>query len=315
MLRLRFHGRGGQGAKVASRVLGTAAFLEGCSVQDFPLYGAERRGAPIAAFARIGKAPIMERGVITEPDVVIVLDETLMRDPRAKPVSGLKEGGVVFINTPCSPEEAQSKYELAARVITLDLTKIGLEILGFPVLSTLAGAVAARIVGLKEASVLTAVEQEIARIVTNSALIEKNKEAARRSFNALTPVEIKTREGGVQQGSTVMSMPYEPARVSSPTINALGNTPLRKTGNWRCFKPVWDLDPCTGCTICAQKCPEGCISIDDEGFPAVDYDNCKGCLICVEECPHRAITAVREDHTAPLSARAQEQKQEAMVEQ
>jgi pyruvate ferredoxin oxidoreductase gamma subunit len=309
MLRLRFHGRGGQGAKVASRVLGTAAFLEGCYAQDFPLYGAERRGAPIAAFTRIGKAPIMERGVITEPDVVIVMDETLMRDPRAKPVSGLKKGGVVFINTPCSPEEAQSTYELSAQVITLDLTKIGLEILGRPILSTLAGAVAARIVGLKEASVLTAVEQEISKIVTDSALVEKNKEAARRSFNALAPAEIKTRKS-VRKGSAVMTMPYEPALVSSPTINAIGNTPLRKTGNWRCFKPVWDLDLCTKCTICAQKCPEGCISIDEEGYPVVDYDNCKGCLICVEECPRGGITAVRENHTASLSTQVKKQEQE-----
>ena len=312
MLRLRFHGRGGQGAKVASRVLGTAAFLEGCYAQDFPLYGAERRGAPIAAFTRIGKAPIMERGVITNPDVVIVMDETLMRDPRAKPVSGLKEGGVVFINSPCSPEDAQSTYELTARVITLDLTKIGLEILGMPVLSTLAGAGAARIIGLKEASVLTAVEQEIGKIVTESELVEKNIEAARHSFNALTPVEIKTRET-VRKGSAVTSMPYEPALVSSPTINAIGNAPLRKTGNWRCFRPVWDLELCTKCTICSQKCPEGCISIDDEGYPTVDYDNCKGCLICVEECPHKAITAVRENHTASLSLRAQEQEQEEEV--
>jgi len=314
MLRLRFHGRGGQGAKVASRVLGTAAFLEGCSAQDFPLYGAERRGAPIAAFTRIGKAPIMERGVITEPDVVIVMDQTLMRDPRAKPVSGLKEGGVVFINTSCSPEEAQREYELAAQVLTLDLTKIGLEILGIPVLSTLAGAVAARIVGLKEASLLAAVEQEIFKIVTDSALVEKNREAARRSFNALIPVEIKTRKA-VRKGSAVISMPYEPALVSSPTINAIGNTPLRKTGNWRVFRPVWDLDLCTKCTICAQKCPEGCIAIDAEGFPVVDYDNCKGCLICVEECPHGAITAIRENHTTSSSARAKEQEQEEEVVQ
>ncbi len=306
MLRLRFHGRGGQGAKVASRVLGTAAFLEGCYAQDFPLYGAERRGAPIAAFTRIGKAPIMERGVITEPDIVIVMDETLMHDPRAKPISGLKEGGVVFINSACSAEDMKREYELTAPVITLDLTKIGLEILGIPILSTLAGAVAARIVGLEEASLLAAVEQEISKIVTDSALIGKNKEAARCSFNALTPVEITTRKA-FRTGSAVTSMPYEPALVSSPTIKATGNTPLRKTGNWRVFRPVWDLDLCTKCSICAQKCPEGCISIDDEGFPRADYDNCKGCLICVEECPRGGIKAVRENHTAPSSTRAREE--------
>ena len=112
MLRLRFHGRGGHGAKVASRVLGTAAFYERYYAQDFPLYGAERRGAPIAAFTRISKEPILERGVIAEPDIVIVMDETLLDDPLAHPLLGLKEGGVVFINTTHRPVEAKSKYKV-----------------------------------------------------------------------------------------------------------------------------------------------------------------------------------------------------------
>src|SRR5574337_1184113 len=99
MLRLRFHGRGGQGAKVASRVLGTAAFLEGYYAQDFPLYGAERRGAPISAFTRISKEPILERGVITEPDIIMIMDETLLDDMQAHPLSGLPDGGIVFVNT------------------------------------------------------------------------------------------------------------------------------------------------------------------------------------------------------------------------
>jgi pyruvate ferredoxin oxidoreductase gamma subunit len=89
MLRLRFHGRGGQGAKVVSRVLGTTAFLDGYYAQDFPLYGAERRGTPITAFTRISEEPIMERGIISEPDIVTVMDETLLYDPMAMPVSGI----------------------------------------------------------------------------------------------------------------------------------------------------------------------------------------------------------------------------------
>src|SRR3989337_3336488 len=141
MFRVRFHGRGGQVAKIASRLLGTAAFLEGYYAQDFPLYGAERRGAPIAAFTRISKEPILERGVIAGPDIVIVMDETLLEDPLAHPLLGLKEGGVVFINTTHSPVEAKPKNKVKAQTITLDITGIGLEMLGSSVLSTLAGGV------------------------------------------------------------------------------------------------------------------------------------------------------------------------------
>ena len=146
--RIRFHGRGGQGAKVASRALGSAAFYEGYYAQDFPLYGAERRGAPIAAFTRISDEPILERGIIFEPDIVIIIDETLLNDPIAMPLSGVKEGGVVFINTTYQTDKAKARYKISANVITLDLTKIGIDMLGAPVLSALAGSVGARILGL-----------------------------------------------------------------------------------------------------------------------------------------------------------------------
>ena len=102
--RIRFHGRGGQGAKVASRILGTTAFLGGFYAQDFPLYGAERRGAPILACTRISSEPILERGVVSDPDGIIILDETLLDDTAANPLSGLKNGGIVFINTTHTPE-------------------------------------------------------------------------------------------------------------------------------------------------------------------------------------------------------------------
>lgn len=295
MLRLRFHGRGGQGARVASRIAGTAAFFEGYYVQDFPLYGAARRGAPITAFMRVSEESIMERGVISEPDIVIIMDETLVYDALARPLSGLKKGGIVFINTTHSPAEAENKYKVAAQVITLDITRISLDMIGRAVLSTLAGGVASRIVGLSEDSLKRAVEKEISEILIERGLILKNVEAALYCYNAIQPLEIKTTEV-IWEGSPVISMPFENALISSPAINTSGNTPLRKTGNWRIFKPVWDYDKCTRCMTCVTSCPDGCIAIDEEGLPYTDYDNCKGCMVCVEECPAKAIEREREVH-------------------
>ena len=83
MYRIRFHGRGGQGMKTASRILGTAFFLEGFEVQDAPRYGAERRGAPIFAYVRANRQAIQERGVIHRPDLVIVADDSLVPVPGA----------------------------------------------------------------------------------------------------------------------------------------------------------------------------------------------------------------------------------------
>jgi len=295
VFRVRFHGRGGQGARVANRVLGTAAFFEGYYVQDFPLYGAARRGAPVTAFTRISEEPVMERGVISEPDIVIIMDETLLYDALAMPLSGLKKGGVVFINTTHSPEEALDKYKFTAQVITLDITKISLDMLGRAVLSTLAGGAASRIVGLSEDFLKKSVEKEASKILTERALIVKNIDAAAYCYNAIKPVEIRTTEVLLER-SPVIDMPFEAALTSSPAINAVGNTPSRKTGNWRIFKPVWDHDRCTRCMTCVMSCPDGCITIDENGFPYTDYDNCKGCMVCVEECPAKAIEREREVH-------------------
>ncbi|OGP12342.1 MAG: hypothetical protein A2055_01870 [Deltaproteobacteria bacterium GWA2_47_9] len=71
---------------------------------------------------------------------------------------------------------------------------------------------------------------------------------------------------------------------------------MRKTGNMRIFRPVWDYEKCTKCMTCVARCPDGCIAVNENGFPYTDYDNCKGCMICAEECPADAITAEREVH-------------------
>ncbi len=99
MLRTRFHGRGGQGMKTASRILGSAAFHSGLVVQDSPVYGAERRGAPMAAFTRIAREPIHERGAITRPDLVVVAGDSLLSDPAAQPLAGCDETSTVLVNS------------------------------------------------------------------------------------------------------------------------------------------------------------------------------------------------------------------------
>ncbi len=99
MYRIRFHGRGGQGMKTASRILGTAFFLEGYEVQDAPRYGAERRGAPIFAFVRADHKPINERGIIPQADLVVVADDTLVPVPAAGVLAGMDGHTVLLINS------------------------------------------------------------------------------------------------------------------------------------------------------------------------------------------------------------------------
>ena len=121
MRELRFHGRGGQGAVVASKVLAVALFREGHSVQSFPAFGVERRGAPVTAFLRAAREPIRLRCEITHPDEIIVLDATLMT--AIDVTAGLKPGGRILINSE-APPEAYDNLLQRFRVATVDATAI-----------------------------------------------------------------------------------------------------------------------------------------------------------------------------------------------
>lgn len=121
MRELRIHGRGGQGAVIASKVLAVALFREGLEVQSFPAFGVERRGAPVTAFLRFADTPIRLRCEITAPDDLIVLDATLVG--AIDVAAGLKPGGLIVVNSERPPEELTA---LAGRfrVATVDASGI-----------------------------------------------------------------------------------------------------------------------------------------------------------------------------------------------
>ena len=107
MIEIRFHGRGGQGAVVASRLLAVAAAGEGKDVQSFPFFGVERRGAPVTAFTKIDSGRIYVKSMIYEPDYVVVMDPSLLT--AVDVTSGLKEDGVLLVNSGRSPEEMKEE--------------------------------------------------------------------------------------------------------------------------------------------------------------------------------------------------------------
>ncbi|HLB37676.1 MAG TPA: 2-oxoacid:acceptor oxidoreductase family protein [Gemmatimonadales bacterium] len=121
MRELRFHGRGGQGTVVASKLLAVALFREGRQVQSFPAFGVERRGAPVTAFLRVSDAPILLRCEITQPDDLIILDATLIGATDV--TAGLKAGGSILINSQRSPD-AYPDLAGRFRVATVDASAI-----------------------------------------------------------------------------------------------------------------------------------------------------------------------------------------------
>jgi 2-oxoacid:acceptor oxidoreductase gamma subunit (pyruvate/2-ketoisovalerate family) len=129
MIEIRFHGRGGQGAVTAARLLAEAAFNEGKYCQAFPSFGAERRGAPVLAFTRIDNKQIRIRTLVYEPNYVVVLDPTLLEVINV--AAGLKKGGIIVVNAKEVPEELKTW-----KVATVDATTIALEFLGSPITNT-----------------------------------------------------------------------------------------------------------------------------------------------------------------------------------
>jgi 2-oxoisovalerate ferredoxin oxidoreductase gamma subunit len=179
MIELRIHGRGGQGAVVASKVLAEAAFLRGHYVQSYPDYGVERRGAPVAAFARIAEPgdDFFVRQDIREPNHLLVLDASLLGS--APTLSGLKRGGWVVVNTPEPP--AGLAVPTDYRVATVDAAEIavrhGLGSRAQPVVNT---AILGAFVRATGVVTLDALLEAIDREVPVKA--EENRAAATEAF-------------------------------------------------------------------------------------------------------------------------------------
>ena len=126
---IRWHGRGGQGSKTAANLLAEAASDAGMYIQAFPEYGPERMGAPVVAFNRIGDEPITIHSNVSNPDVVIVLDATLIG--KVNLAEGLRPDGVLIINTNQTPAAIRAKLKLNhGKVYTVDASKISLETIG-----------------------------------------------------------------------------------------------------------------------------------------------------------------------------------------
>ncbi len=128
ILEIRIHGRGGQGAKTASQFIAEAALGEGKNIQAFPEYGPERAGAPMKAYDRISDKPITTYAPVVNPDVVIVIDPTLIES--ANVTEGLTEDGILIVNTPKSYKEIRKETGFKGKIHTVDATKIAIGTVG-----------------------------------------------------------------------------------------------------------------------------------------------------------------------------------------
>jgi pyruvate ferredoxin oxidoreductase gamma subunit len=271
LIEIRFHGRGGQGAVTASRIIAIAAYEEGKYSQAIPMYGTERRGAPLTAFVRIDDVRVRERELVHNPEISIVLDPLIAKQQMV--VDNLIPGGLVLLNTKDEPEDVKLGGDF--KIATVDATTIALETLGRPITNTAILGAFAKVTGMIS---VESIEKAIKKNFPGR-IGEMNVAAVRRSYE-----EVK---GPVQ--ATVKTAPEEKV-----DIHVGGYGVLKDVSSWRVFTPEIDSDKCISCKACWIFCPETAIEWDEETKkPSIRYNACKGCGVCANECPVDAIEMVR----------------------
>ncbi|MDD3725705.1 MAG: 2-oxoacid:acceptor oxidoreductase family protein [Candidatus Ratteibacteria bacterium] len=186
---VRWHGRGGQGAKTAALLFGDAALSTGKYIQAFPEYGPERMGAPVQSFNRISNNPIRDHSGIERPDVVVVLDVTLVG--QIDVTDGLDpDKGLLIVNTPLGPEEIKKKIGYSGRVYTVDASRIAKETIGRDIPNTPMMGALVRVTGVIDVdNLLEDTKKKLEKKFRNRPeIVEGNISAIKRAYNEVKGV-------------------------------------------------------------------------------------------------------------------------------
>jgi pyruvate ferredoxin oxidoreductase gamma subunit len=175
MLEIRIHGRGGQGSVTAAQILAISAFYDGKQSQAFPRFGVERRGAPVEAFCRIDDNPIHVRSQVYTPDLLLVLEPSLMQSVDV--TSGLKEGATIIVNT--SQPITDKKYS-KFKVSTVDASKVALDIFKADIVNTAILGAFSKVTGVVSLKAINKSVEE--RFAGKPHIIDMNKEAVKRVY-------------------------------------------------------------------------------------------------------------------------------------
>jgi pyruvate ferredoxin oxidoreductase gamma subunit len=176
MIEMRFHGRGGQGAVTSAELVAQAVIASGKYATAFPSFGPERRGAPVVAFARVADEPIRVRAKVYNPDVVLVLDPSLLEI--VQPTGGLRDNGILIINSSKDPETVRKELSYEGKLAIVDASRIAREVIGLPITNTTMVGALLKGTGLLETDEL---QQPFRRRFGKIA--ERNIEAMKRAWD------------------------------------------------------------------------------------------------------------------------------------
>lgn len=314
MIEILWHGRGGQGAFTAARLLGAAcSFVPGRYALAFPSFGPERRGAPMRAFTKLDRVPIGDRSAVEQADFVVYLDQTLLAPGWERE---LKPGGKVLVNT--------KRAFADERLIGIDADGIAQELLGRPIPNTVfIGALAALCDQVDPEDAKESVRQYMAPKLhqANIAVIDRvvatagewslaRGDAAVESAGQLAANSHATgaADACARRIPTLRAADLDPAVYARTTCWDAGHL-VSKNAGWRQVRPVIDPQACSGCLVCYLQCPDGTVykrkAVQAEESPVgIDLDFCKGCGICARCCKFDAISMVDEAQARLAAQRA-----------
>jgi 2-oxoacid:acceptor oxidoreductase delta subunit (pyruvate/2-ketoisovalerate family) len=262
---IRWHGRAGQGAKTAAQVLALALLRSGKSVQAFPEYRPERRGAPVRAYTRVSQnGRIRRHDSVTEPDLVAVLEPSLARDPEI--ASGLRAGGTLVVNgTP--PADAPRRRPRRRRAGCRARVRVRLRLR----------------------------QRRHARRGRGRARPARARAAAGRGRRGARTQDRPGRRARRGRGGLPMGELKPWQELEQGAIVVRDAAQQQRTGGWRTgVRPELELSRCVDCLLCWLYCPDAAILVAEGAVHGIDLDLCKGCEICAERCPVGAITMVPE---------------------
>ncbi len=315
VLEIRWHGRGGQGAKTAALMFGEAALETGKYIQAFPEYGPERMGAPVAAYDRLSDEPIQVHSGIKNPKIVVVLDPSLITVARV--LNGLKPDGILLVNTADNPKALKQELGLGdskIKVFTVDANQIATDAFGKAIPNTPMLGALVKVSGVLEYNaVIESIKDKLnKKFRGKDKLVAQNLEAVKRAYNEVKSSEDPGVPECVPKAYCVQNECDAPAAEvlpktwkdlpCGPHLRDTKKVRENKTGAWRSRRPHWSAEKCNNCLNCWIYCPDASIKLEkrqnartgkeEETVVGIDYDFCKGCGICAEVCPKKVQAIV-----------------------
>jgi pyruvate ferredoxin oxidoreductase gamma subunit len=301
-------------------MFGEAALETGKYIQAFPEYGPERMGAPVAAYDRLSDEPIQVHSGIKNPRIVVVLDPSLITVARV--LNGLKQDGILLVNTQDSPKALKEELGLGQtkiQVWTVDANQIATDAFGKAIPNTPMLGALVRVSGvLNYDAVLESIKDKLnKKFRGKDKLVAQNLEAVKRAYNevkssddpsvpACVPKAYCEQNACDVPAGEVLPLKWQDLPCG-PHLRDLKKVRENKTGAWRSRRPHWSAEKCNHCLNCWIYCPDAAIKTVQEKdartgrerakVTGIDFDYCKGCGICAEVCPPKvqAITMGKEE--------------------